>query len=154
MIFKKIAKKSCFFNYILYRRTLSLNKLYQKSLYSNFSNKNHYEVLGVSINASLAEIKATYIKLSKLYHPDTTNYDIEKSYDQYIKVIYLFYLLWPFLISLKYLKVREAFDVLGNKEAKLIYDQEISYFSPSNKIYKRRKSDINSKIVFIYFCIY
>jgi len=39
---------------------------------------NHYEVLGVAPDASLATIKAAYRRLSKLHHPDRPHGDTEK----------------------------------------------------------------------------
>lgn len=65
--------------------------------------KDYYEVLGVNKNADDAAIKKAYRKLAKKYHPDTNqgNADAEK----------------------KFKEVNEAYDVLGDKEKRKLYDQ-------------------------------
>lgn len=65
--------------------------------------KDYYEVLGVNKNADDAAIKKAYRKLAKKYHPDTNqgNADAEK----------------------KFKEVNEAYDVLGDKERRKLYDQ-------------------------------
>ncbi|KRM93764.1 chaperone DnaJ [Lentilactobacillus senioris DSM 24302 = JCM 17472] len=66
------------------------------------ANKDYYEVLGVSRDASDDEIKKAYRKLSKKYHPD-----INKAPDA----------------EAKFKEVTEAYEVLGDKQKRANYDQ-------------------------------
>lgn len=65
--------------------------------------RDYYDVLGISRNADESQIKKAYRKLAKQYHPDTNsgNADAEQ----------------------KFKEVTEAYDVLGNKEKRKMYDQ-------------------------------
>lgn len=62
--------------------------------------KDYYEILGVSRNASGAEIKKAYRKLAHKYHPDKGGGD-----------------------EAKFKEINAAYQVLGNKEKKAQYDQ-------------------------------
>jgi molecular chaperone DnaJ len=64
--------------------------------------RDYYEVLGVSKDASDAEIKSAYRKLAKKYHPDISK---EENAEQ------------------KFKEVQEAYDVLGDENKKRQYDQ-------------------------------
>ena len=67
------------------------------------SNKrDYYEILGLSKNASIDEIKKSYRSLAKKYHPD-----INKSPDA----------------EAKFKEVNEAYEVLSDNEKKARYDQ-------------------------------
>lgn len=65
--------------------------------------RDYYEILGISRNADESQIKKAYRKLAKKYHPDTNagNADAEQ----------------------KFKEITEAYDVLGNKEKKKMYDR-------------------------------
>ena len=64
--------------------------------------KDYYEVLGVSKDASDAEIKSAFRKLAKKYHPDVSKEpDAEK----------------------KFKEVQEAYEVLGDENKRKQYDQ-------------------------------
>ena len=65
-------------------------------------NKNLYDVLGVSKNATEAEIKSAYRKLARKYHPDV-NKDNKEAAD-------------------KFKEVSCAYDILGSKEKRQKYD--------------------------------
>jgi len=65
-------------------------------------NKNLYDVLGVSKNATETEIKSAYRKLARKYHPDV-NKDNKEAAD-------------------KFKEVSCAYDILGNKEKRQKYD--------------------------------
>ena len=65
--------------------------------------RDYYDVLGVSRNADEAQIKKAYRKLAKKYHPDTNAGNAEAEQ--------------------KFKEVTEAYDVLGNKEKRKLYDQ-------------------------------
>ena len=64
--------------------------------------KNHYEVLGVSRDASQKEIKEAFITLSKQLHPD-----VKKSSDK---------------SQISFVDVNEAYSVLGNSISRREYD--------------------------------
>ncbi|MBC7327676.1 J domain-containing protein [bacterium] len=65
--------------------------------------KDYYEILGVPKNASLKEIKSAFRKLVKLYHPDLFPNDEEKAE--------------------RFRLIKEAYDVLANKEKREVYDK-------------------------------
>ena len=64
--------------------------------------KNLYHVLGVSKDATEAEIKSAYRKLARKYHPDV-NKDSKEAAD-------------------KFKEISCAYDILGNKEKRQKYD--------------------------------
>lgn len=64
--------------------------------------KNLYHVLGITKNASEAEIKSAYRKLARKYHPDV-NKDNKEAAD-------------------KFKEISCAYDILGNKEKRRKYD--------------------------------
>ena len=66
-------------------------------------NKDFYSILGVSKNASIADIKKAYRKLARKYHPDPNPGD---------KVA-----------ESKFKKIQEAYAVLSNPKKKSQYDQ-------------------------------
>ncbi len=65
--------------------------------------RDYYEVLGVKKDASQDQIKKTYRKLAKAYHPDANPGD-KKSEE-------------------KFKEINEAYEVLGNEEKRRKYDQ-------------------------------
>ncbi|KAF9796592.1 hypothetical protein SFRURICE_012685 [Spodoptera frugiperda] len=69
---------------------------------SSSSSSNHYDVLGITPNATQNDIKSAYYKLSKVYHPD-------KSSDE--------------TAAKKFRAITEAYEVLGNVKLKKMYDK-------------------------------
>lgn len=67
--------------------------------------KNYYEILGVSKDASAEEIKKAYLKLARKYHPDTSK---EKNAEEMMA------------------KINEAYDVLSDESKRARYDLELS----------------------------
>ena len=72
--------------------------------------KNHYNILGLHPSCSVIEIRRTYRKLSKLYHPDTTE-------------------LPPKIAVAKFQRLNEAYATLSHPHLRLMYDYEIGYGS-------------------------
>jgi len=67
--------------------------------------KDYYNILGISKNASLDDIKKAYKKLALKYHPDrNTEANKEKSQE-------------------KFVEINEAYEVLSDEQKKKIYDQ-------------------------------
>lgn len=73
--------------------------------YRHVSNKNLYKILDIQPNASSAEIKAAFYKLSKKYHPDVAR-NLGNSQTQ----------------TTLYLEIRNAYDVLKDKKKRREYD--------------------------------
>ena len=66
----------------------------------NYKKMTHYDLLGVSSNASAKELKIAYLKMAKKYHPDV--YDgVNKDH---------------------FKKVNEAYSVLKNAQKRSAYD--------------------------------
>ena len=69
---------------------------------SNANKRDYYDVLGVSKNASLEEIKRAFRKLAMKYHPDRNK---EPGAEEEFK------------------KINEAYQVLSDDEKRKLYDQ-------------------------------
>ena len=50
--------------------------------------KNHYEILGIASTATVDEIKLSYRKLAKFWHPDRNSHTKAKSHFQHINEAY------------------------------------------------------------------
>lgn len=79
----------------------------------------HYEFLGVSPDADLEDIKVAYRKLSKEYHPDTTSLPLKTA-------------------SEKFMKLREAYNVLSNEESRRFYDWTLAQEAASRHAEKMK----------------
>jgi len=77
-------------------------------------NKDYYELLGISKNASEDEIKKAYRKLALKYHPDKAPENKKKEYEE------------------KFKKISRAYGVLSDKEKKAQYDQYGDTFEQNN----------------------
>ena len=90
---------------------------------------NYYDILGVSEEASLDEIKSAYRKLARKYHPDLNNGD-EKS-------------------CLKFKEVTSAYEILSNASKRRDYDMlrrpysryEYKYTTSANKTEKPKSNN-------------
>src|SRR3954449_12653018 len=76
---------------------------------TDWANKDFYKVLGVSKDASAAEIKKAYRKLARANHPDSKPGD--KPAEERFK------------------QIAEAYDVVGDAEKRKEYDQMRSMFA-------------------------
>ncbi|KAF9243868.1 hypothetical protein BU15DRAFT_86300 [Melanogaster broomeanus] len=93
------------FNFIFLTRQCdgaSLQRVFHTSASLSAGTKNPYEVLGVSKDASAAEIKKTYFALARKYHPDTNP---DKSAQE------------------KFLEIQEAYDTLKDEKKRAAFDQ-------------------------------
>lgn len=70
--------------------------------------KNYYGLLGLHPSASAIEIRRAYRKLSKRYHPDTTE-------------------LPPAVATSKFQQLNEAYATLSNPQRRAVYDIQIRY---------------------------
>jgi DnaJ-domain-containing protein 1 len=70
----------------------------------------HYDVLGVPDDASPVQIKNAYLSLSKELHPDKNQTKDEKE---------------AFAAHQKFVRVTQAYSVLGNKQQRNLYDREV-----------------------------
>ncbi|XP_075236164.1 dnaJ homolog subfamily C member 30, mitochondrial-like [Lycorma delicatula] len=80
--------------------------------------KNHYNTLGLTPNATLADIKKAYYNLTLLYHPDKND-----GSDEALK---------------KFRDVTEAYEILSNRSNRKLYDKGVGNVSPSNSAIRQK----------------
>ena len=78
------------------------------------------EVLGLGESATLAEIKRSYRRLSKLHHPDTSNSQADVSNEQMYRITAAYELLIRYCSEYRFPLRRES----ASKEELDIYDPE------------------------------
>lgn len=79
----------------------------RKKIPAGFSHT-YYAILGLHPSASVIEIRRSYLKLSKRYHPDTTE-------------------LPTAIATVKFQQLNEAYATLSNPERRALYDLKIGY---------------------------
>lgn len=97
------------------------------------STKNYYEILGVSVDSTNAEIKSAYRKLARKYHPD-----INKEEDA---------------ISI-FKNITEAYEVLSNDAERSKYNTLKGFFKSEKTSTSSQKAEeiikkVNQKILLI-----
>ena len=94
----------------------------QKRLFSQSrpSLANHYDTLGLTPKARQSQIKESFYKLSKMYHPD-----VNKTKEAHIK----------------FQEISEAYEVLGNRKLRRMYDQ--GFLNPTSSRSGHQASDID-----------
>jgi hypothetical protein len=96
----------------------------QRSAQTKIANS-YYALLGLHPSASVLEIRRSYRRLSKKYHPDTTDLPQEQA-------------------RLKFQRLNEAYGTLSNPERRSLYDLKIGY-SRFNVIQVPRDDDRHGK---------
>lgn len=100
------------------------------SLHTTSHARSHYATLGVANNATVEVIKAAYFKLSKELHPD-----VNKGRDDLEKED----------MSNKYIRINEAYSVLGNARERRSYDMQMLIASdPRSAKWKQGNTTVNS----------
>jgi curved DNA-binding protein CbpA len=80
--------------------------------------QNYYEILGLSPQANLSEIKIAFRKLAKLYHPDKNPNGIEH-----------------------FTKILKAYEILSNHNLKSSYDYKLTYHQQHSTVYTPKSSE-------------
>ncbi|KAG0041047.1 hypothetical protein BGZ82_000026 [Podila clonocystis] len=84
--------------------------------------RNHYELLGLSKEATKKEIKSQFYKLSKLHHPDKNDSDTSRK---------------------EFLAINEAYSVLGNDRQRRDYD--LTLLDRTGSLYSSSSSSSSSR---------
>ena len=88
----------------------------------NMDNLNYYEILGVSVHASIDEITAAKNALAKIYHPDA---NIKNGIDT----------------TAQMQSILEAYRILSDTSARAEYDRKLTGNRPAMQTFDLRKSD-------------
>ena len=88
---------------------------------ANYYNKDLYKVLDVSFDASNEEIKASYRKLVRQYHPDVSKNPND---------------------AIKFKEIQEAYEILIDEEARKKYDVLVGFYT--QKIKKKYQERVDS----------
>ena len=89
------------------QRTTAQSRSREIPVQTRFANS-YYAILGLHPSASAIEIRNAYRKLSKRYHPDTTNFS-------------------PEVATKQFQQLNEAYGTLSNPEGRSLYDLKIGY---------------------------
>lgn len=73
-------------------------------LNQRFSQKTHYDVLGLTKNCTTKDVKSAFIKLSKTYHPDKNTGQVSHQ---------------------KFVRILEAYSILSKPDKRQYYDWEL-----------------------------
>lgn len=85
---------------------IGFDNTYRKCNFSTGSilrKKRHYDILGLSPKATQADVKTSYYKLSKLYHPDKNKGSADAAE--------------------KFRDINAAYEILGNFKLRRLYDK-------------------------------
>lgn len=113
IIKRMITCKASNFNIYLHRnakirKSKKLHDPYAALTRYSFSidvHKNYYEILGVKKNATAKEIRCAYLKLSKIWHPDSHSKECDKKY-----------------ANGKFVEISESYKILYNKDTRKKYN--------------------------------
>lgn len=95
--------------------------------------RNHYEVLGVSINATDKEIKKKFRELSKKYHPDIVNSQTELSPEEKKNK------------NDKFIELATSYEVLGDTSKKAKYDQDFKTVENINEYRAQQRQEFHDR---------
>lgn len=104
-VFSCIRNKKKQFNHFGFKRTFSSQASRKKPAY-------YYEVLGLKPNATQAQIKSAYYKMSKLHHPD-----VSKNSESHAQ----------------FTEINRAYEVLGDLKKRRMYDMGLGQRSSTNQ---------------------
>lgn len=108
-MFKNINKQSSY----------NIYKITRRNIINILKKKNYYQVLGVNYDADYEEIKQSYYKLAKTYHPDIN----------------------PSTEALeKFKEVKKAYEVIGDPNNRIAYDME-NKFNDNDSIFRRNSDE-------------
>ncbi len=82
-----------------------------RSLSARAADLDHYALLGVGATAGEDEVRRAYYKLARAYHPDRFGKDIAEADRDVVEALFA--------------RISEAFAVLGDPEARSLYDQRL-----------------------------
>lgn len=91
---------------------------------ANYYNKDLYKILNINFDASLEEIKLSYRKLVRIYHPDVAGKNAD---------------------SAKFKEIQEAYEILTNEQERKKYDVLHGYYQEKLKKDFEKKANIERK---------
>ncbi|XP_047496153.1 dnaJ-like protein 60 isoform X2 [Penaeus chinensis] len=96
-----MLSKNILFRSLAWQRYQAIRTLYYSTVMQN-----HYELLGIKRESSPEEIRESFIRLSKEYHPDTNPDSTE--------------------LHTKFVAVNEAYSILSKPHLRQVYDAELA----------------------------